>query len=149
MHICLIELDYLSFKALLTTKPNSTMGENGNNDSLGKLLREHRKAKGFTLRQVEDVTGISNAYLSQLENSKIQKPSANILYRLANLYRGNFNYYLEIAGIIEKQARTDQPKSLEGHVLYAEKLSSREEKELLRYLQFLRTEDETSRRGQD
>lgn len=107
--------------------------------SLGRMLKEHRKARGLTLRQVEEATNISNAYLSQIENDKIQSPSANYLYKLANLYRGDFDFYLEIAGIIEKRDKQDgEPKSLEGHVLYAERLSEYEEKQLLKYLQFLR-----------
>ena len=44
---------------------------------LGSLLADLRQAKGLSLREVEEATGraVSNAYLSQLENGKIQKPS--------------------------------------------------------------------------
>jgi hypothetical protein len=45
-----------------------------------------RKEKGWTLRQVEDATGISNAYLSQFENGKIKKPSQNVVTKLINFY---------------------------------------------------------------
>jgi transcriptional regulator with XRE-family HTH domain len=43
---------------------------------LGALLADLRKAKGFSLREVEDATdkAVSNAYLSQLENGRIKKP---------------------------------------------------------------------------
>ncbi len=51
--------------------------------SLGEKLRDARETQALTLRQVEEITGISNAYLSQLENNKIKKPSANILYKLS------------------------------------------------------------------
>ena len=47
--------------------------------TLGITIKEARKRNGFTLKQVEDALGISNAYLSQLENEKIKSPSANIL----------------------------------------------------------------------
>ena len=45
-----------------------------------------RKAKGLTLRQVEDITGISNPYLSQLETGKIKAPSYNTVRTLVMLY---------------------------------------------------------------
>lgn len=41
---------------------------------------------GFTLRQVEELTGISNSYLSQLENGKVKKPSYEFVTRLISLY---------------------------------------------------------------
>ena len=47
--------------------------------SLGKTLKVSRELIPLALRQVEEATGISNAYLSQLENDKIKKPSANVL----------------------------------------------------------------------
>src|SRR2546425_8968864 len=52
---------------------------------LGALLADLRTAKGLSLRQVEEATdrAVSNAYLSQLENGKIQKPSPNVLHSLA------------------------------------------------------------------
>lgn len=49
-------------------------------------LRSARKKNGYTLRQVEDLTGISNAYLSQLETGKIKKPSFEVVVKLNKLY---------------------------------------------------------------
>ena len=49
-------------------------------------LRDLRKNKRLTLRQVEDMTGISNAYLSQLETGKIKNPSYKVLMKLNMLY---------------------------------------------------------------
>jgi len=48
--------------------------------------KQKRLAKGFTLRQVEEKTGISNAYLSQLENGKIKKPSYDTIQKLNAVY---------------------------------------------------------------
>ena len=55
--------------------------------SLGITLKDARKNVGLTLRQVEEMTDISNAYLSQLENDKIKNPSVNILSKLSSLYK--------------------------------------------------------------
>lgn len=49
-------------------------------------LKSLRKSNKLTLRQVEDLTGISNAYLSQLENGKIKKPSYDTVGKLFDLY---------------------------------------------------------------
>lgn len=48
--------------------------------------RDLRKQKGLTLREVENITGISNAYLSQLETGKIKSPSHDTVCKLLNLY---------------------------------------------------------------
>jgi transcriptional regulator with XRE-family HTH domain len=107
--------------------------------SLGKTLKDARELIPLTLRQVEEAAGISNAYLSQLENEKIKKPSANVLYKLANLYNIEMNSLLAAAGII--QASTDaKSKLLNSAALSAEKLSQEEEEQLLKYLKFLRNQ---------
>ena len=45
-----------------------------------------RQTKGLTLINVEEMTGISNAYLSQLENGEIKQPSYNTVITLIMLY---------------------------------------------------------------
>lgn len=51
-----------------------------------KALRE---LSGKTLRIVELNTGISNAYLSQLETGKIKSPSYLVVKKLFDFYNGN------------------------------------------------------------
>jgi len=60
----------------------------GRPNELGTLLADLRTAKGFSLREVEEATGkaVSNPYLSQLENGKIQRPSPNVLHSLSGVY---------------------------------------------------------------
>ncbi|MBL4754463.1 MAG: helix-turn-helix transcriptional regulator [Flavobacteriales bacterium] len=110
-----------------------------NTQKLGTQLKELRLSNSFTLRDVEEVTKISNAYLSQLENNKIMKPSANVLYKLANLYQVDFNLLLELSGIIDRTEREEGPKSLAGFALYSENVTSEEEEELAAYLQYIRS----------
>ena len=106
--------------------------------SLGQTLKDARELMQLTLRQVEEATEISNAYLSQLENDKIKKPSANVLYKLASIYRIELTSLLAAAGIIQE---TEQAKNklLNSVALSAEKLTTEEEEELLKYLKYLRT----------
>lgn len=49
-------------------------------------FKQMRKAKGLTLREVEKSTGISNAYLSQLETGKIKSPGYDTVKALYELY---------------------------------------------------------------
>ena len=105
--------------------------------SLGKTLKDAREVRSLTLRQVEEASGISNAYLSQLENDKIKKPSANVLYKLASLYQVELDSLLYAAGIIETES-PQKSKLLNTVALSAEKLNSEEEQALLDYLKYLR-----------
>lgn len=50
-------------------------------------LKIARKVKGKTLRDVEQDTGISNPYLSQLENGKIKEPGYFVIIKLLKYYR--------------------------------------------------------------
>jgi HTH-type transcriptional regulator, competence development regulator len=105
--------------------------------TLGRTLKDSREMIPLTLRQVEEATGISNAYLSQLENDKIKSPSANILYRLASIYNIELDSLLVASGIIEKQS-PKKSKLLNKIALSAKELTQDEEQALLEYLRFLR-----------
>ncbi len=104
----------------------------------GDELKNIRETKKLTLREVEELSGVSNAYLSQLENNKIKKPSANTLYKLAIAYGIDFDLLLERAGIIERQVEERTSKSISSYALYSEDLTTAEENELLKYLKYLR-----------
>src|SRR5512134_2484030 len=69
---------------------------------LGTLLADLRTAKGLSLREVEEGTGkaVSNAYLSQLENGRIRKPSPNVLHALAGVYAVPYETLMEKAGYL-------------------------------------------------
>jgi transcriptional regulator with XRE-family HTH domain len=51
-----------------------------------RRYRRNDKKKPETLRDVSRATGISNAYLSQLERGKIAEPGASVLRKLAAYY---------------------------------------------------------------
>lgn len=54
--------------------------------TFGTGLKAARELAGLSLREVEAATGISNAYLCQLEGNKIRRPSVFFLTKLAALY---------------------------------------------------------------
>jgi transcriptional regulator with XRE-family HTH domain len=53
---------------------------------IAKVLRHAREEAGFTLRDVEVATGLSNAAISQIETAKIKKPSFHSLVNLCGIY---------------------------------------------------------------
>lgn len=54
--------------------------------TFGTGLKAARELAGLSLREVEAATGISNAYVCQLEANKIRNPSVFFLLKLAKLY---------------------------------------------------------------
>jgi transcriptional regulator with XRE-family HTH domain len=104
--------------------------------TLGSALKKMREDMGLSLRAVEDSTGVSNAYLSQLENDKAKNPSANYLNKLAELYRMDFKNLLSLAGIVENE--TSSKKSFGEYVFNNQNLTEEEEEELIQYLHFIR-----------
>lgn len=123
-------------------------GEAGRPDAggdLGSELRRIRKARGATLRGVEDATGISNAYLSQLENGKISKPSPHFLYKLAGFYEVPYEDLMRAAGYVgEDRARDEEKRGRLSAVALAtlSDLKPDEEAELMRFAEYLRSRRE-------
>ena len=111
----------------------------GRPNDLGSLLADLRTAKGFSLREVEEATdkAVSNAYLNQLENGKIQKPSPHVLHSLAAAYAVPYEALMEKAGyLLPSENGGGRRKRLA--VFAIDDLTAEEEEELLKYLAFLR-----------
>jgi transcriptional regulator with XRE-family HTH domain len=106
---------------------------------LGSVLANLRMAKGLSLRQVEEATdkAVSNAYLSQLENGKIKKPSPHVLQCLAAAYAVPYEALMEKAGYL-LPAEADGVRRQRLSAFAIDDLTAEEEEELLKYLAFLR-----------
>jgi transcriptional regulator with XRE-family HTH domain len=109
-------------------------------ESYGEYIKALRESKGLTLRDVEKQTEVSNAYLSQLESSKIKQPSPTMLYKLAELYGVKYEVLMEKVGYPVPKANTSvKSRKSEETVLHRVGVISREEEmELLEYLKFIR-----------
>lgn len=66
--------------------------------TLASFLRDARARLGLSLREVERRTGISNGYLSLLENGSARRPSPEFLVKLAGLYGASYELLMELAG---------------------------------------------------
>jgi HTH-type transcriptional regulator, competence development regulator len=87
-----------------------------------EYLKSIREERSLTLRDVESATGISNAYLSQLESGKIGRPSVQYIYLLSKIYGIEAEEMLLAIGIVkpvdiqEKVTLLDRIKALEKKV---------------------------------
>lgn len=73
-------------------------------ENFGAWLKDMRTRNKITLRQIEDATGISNSYLSQLETGKIKKPSHDTVLKIIALVTKNetvaFNPLIPGSGLL-------------------------------------------------
>ncbi len=105
----------------------------------GTYIKSLRQEKGLTLREVEAATGISNAYLSQLESGKIKQPSPSNLFKLAGLYEISYEGLMEKVGYPATKPNADIQRKEPAVVLNRlGKLTEEEETELVDYLDFIR-----------
>lgn len=110
-----------------------------NPDRLAGFLAASRRKLQLSLRSVERETGISNAYLSQLENGKIKTPAPQVLHKLAGQYRVPYALLMTLAGypVEEPSGDTNAPSSRLAARIGA--VTAEEEEELVEYLAFIRS----------
>lgn len=105
-------------------------------EKLAQYLATGRKQAGLSLRAVEATTGISNAYLSQLENGKIRQPSPTLLHKLSELYDMKYQQLLEAAGYPVPELETPNRSQFVARLADT---THKEQHALLEYLDFLRS----------
>ncbi|HEY3534432.1 MAG TPA: helix-turn-helix transcriptional regulator [Pedococcus sp.] len=71
-------------------------------NTLGDYLREQRKSARLSLRQLSELAGVSNPYLSQIERG-LKKPSAEILQQLAKGLEVSAESLYVRAGILDER----------------------------------------------
>ncbi|MYF24204.1 MAG: helix-turn-helix transcriptional regulator [Nitrospira sp. SB0678_bin_10] len=110
---------------------------------LSKELSRLRKLRGKTLRAVEKETGVSNAYLSQLENGSVEKPRPHVLHKLADFYDVPYEDLMTKAGYL---SRNDSKRPVDPELaeiqLMSTGLSHRQKQELKRFIRFLQQSQE-------
>jgi HTH-type transcriptional regulator, competence development regulator len=110
-------------------------------NKLAEELRRVRGIRGISLRKIEEITKISNAYLSQLETGKAENPSPAVLYKLAKVLDVPYISLMEAAGYLTPpEPKSSSPKrlsSIEAALLSAE-LTPEEQKQVADFVSFLR-----------
>ena len=110
--------------------------------NLAETLRTLRVMSGSSLRQVEKNTGISNAYLSQLETGATVKPSPQVLHSLADYYGVPYESLMEAAGYLRPPTDSNSKPRL-GAIevaLMSAKLDEDEQQRVVQFIEFLRSQ---------
>jgi transcriptional regulator with XRE-family HTH domain len=74
----------------------------------GKYLREIRTAKKMTIRQLELYSGVSNAYISQIERGERGVPSPDILKKIAGPLGVEYADLMEKAGYLDSEVKVEK-----------------------------------------
>lgn len=82
---------------LVSRNPLNDLG-----NSLGDYLREQRQGAKLSLRQLSELAGVSNPYLSQIERG-LKRPSAEILQQLAKGLQVSAESLYVRAGILDDE----------------------------------------------
>ncbi|GAA1594476.1 hypothetical protein GCM10009789_55640 [Kribbella sancticallisti] len=109
--------------------------------SVGEYLAEQRRHAQLSLRQLSDLAGVSNPYLSQIERG-LRKPSADVLQQLAKALRISAETLYVRAGILDPDDEDDSARRTPGvveAVLLDPALNERQKRVLLDvYASFVR-----------
>lgn len=101
------------------------------------LLATARKAKGVSLREVERATGVSNAYISQMETGAVAEPSPKKLQVLAKYYGLSYGSLMNAAGY-SVPSTASQPNQNDEPTFMGERLTAEESTALGAFLHELR-----------
>jgi len=78
---------------------------------LGDYLKEQRQQARMSLRQLAEVAGVSNPYLSQVERG-LRRPSAEVLQQIAKGLRISAEALYVRAGLLEEAGSSDVPAAI-------------------------------------
>ncbi|QHJ83550.1 MAG: Cro/C1-type helix-turn-helix domain protein [Caudoviricetes sp.] len=70
-------------------------------EEFGNNIRDLRKNKGFSIRQLALQSGVSNPFLSQVENAKRSIPKPSTLEKIAHGLRVDKSVIFKMAGIVD------------------------------------------------
>lgn len=88
--------------------------------NFGEYMKSLREKQRLSLREVERGSGVSNAYIAQIERGDRPAPSPDILRKLAPVYNVTVQELLEKAGYLEEPEQTmSEQERVERAYLYA------------------------------
>jgi transcriptional regulator with XRE-family HTH domain len=76
-------------------------------EALGSFIRAQRKMANLSLRQLADLTSLSNPYLSQIERG-LHQPSVRVLKAISDALNVSAETLMAQAGLIDDGADTDE-----------------------------------------
>ncbi len=110
-------------------------------EGLGDYLREQRGQAQMSLRQLAELTDVSNPYLSQIERG-LRRPSAEVLQQIAKALRISAESLYVRAGILD--ADESGARMVEDAIALDTRLTERQKTALLDiYRSFVGTDEAT------
>ena len=108
--------------------------------ALGSYLWDTRNALGMSLREAEEASGVSNAYINQIETGRIKAPSPAILQKIAVGYKAPYQHLMELAGHLKASTggETKRRGALPTSTLADVELTREEEEKVREYIAFLK-----------
>lgn len=108
-------------------------------EGLGDYLREQRSQAQMSLRQLAELTDVSNPYLSQIERG-LRRPSAEVLQQIAKALRISAESLYVRAGILD--ADESGARMVEDAIALDVRLTERQKTALLEiYRSFVGTDE--------
>jgi len=80
--------------------------------ALGARVTGARTAKGISVAQLAELAGVSKAYMHQIENGECRRPSAQVLFDIANVLGTSVGYLLGRTPNTPEPAKVRIPASL-------------------------------------
>jgi transcriptional regulator with XRE-family HTH domain len=84
-------------------------------EALGSFIRTQRKLADLSLRELAEMTEVSNPYLSQLERG-LHQPSVRVLKAIANALNVSAETLLVQAGLLEGEGDEGDARALRSSV---------------------------------
>jgi transcriptional regulator with XRE-family HTH domain len=98
---------------------------------LGDFIRVQRQLADLSLRQLAELSDVSNAYLSQVERG-LYRPSAQVLKSIADALNLSAETLYSRAGLLDDEAAAPSQTSVEEAIRLDERLTGDQKETLLR-----------------
>jgi transcriptional regulator with XRE-family HTH domain len=92
-------------------------------EAFGAFIRSQRKLANLTLRQLAELTSLSNPYLSELERG-MHQPSVRVLRQLSDALQLSADVLLAQAGLLDPEGGKGQATSEQPGVEHAIKMDA-------------------------
>ncbi|HEY5256984.1 MAG TPA: helix-turn-helix transcriptional regulator [Candidatus Baltobacteraceae bacterium] len=98
---------------------------------LGEFIRAQRELANLSLRQLAEMSKVSNPYLSQVERG-LYKPSADVLKNIADALHLSAESFFTQAGLLDETVRASSPAQVESAIKLDPRLTAAQKETLIR-----------------
>ena len=107
------------------------MGSDKGDEGLGAFIRAQRELAQLSLRQLADLSQVSNAYLSQVERG-LYRPSGQILKSIADALKISQEAVFARAGLLDEDEQARPVAGVEETIRLDERLTPEQKETLIR-----------------